>query len=177
MQFLCKAAAFAGIKTKKCNKHHQLALLESDFQAHLNEYGITYGTTEEYQFRLEQFAIKDEFIKAKNAEQDSFTVGHNKFSTWTHEEYRQLLGARVQPNETKNVKVLDTTNLADAVDWRTKGAVNPVKDQARCGSCWAFSATCAVEGAHFLKSGKLLSLSEQQVVSCDKTSYGCNGGW
>jgi C1A family cysteine protease len=177
MQFLCKAAAFAGIKTKNCHKHHQLAHVEKNFQAHLNEYGITFGTSEEYQFRLEQFAIKDAEIKKINAEQDSFTVGHNYMSTWTHDEYKQLLGYKGQTNETKNVVELDTSNLSDSVDWRTKGAVNAVKNQARCGSCWAFSATCAVEGAHFLKTGTLLSLSEQQVVSCDKTSYGCNGGW
>ena len=71
---------------------------------------------------------------------------------------------------------LPETNDAD-VDWRTKGAVNEVKDQARCGSCWAFSAICAFEGVHFIKTGELVSMSEQQVVSCYHISFGCNGGW
>jgi cathepsin F len=66
--------------------------------------------------------------------------------------------------------------LADSVDWRTKGAVNPVQNQGMCGSCWAFSSTAAIEGAHFLKTGQLLKLSEQQFVDCDKQSSGCNGG-
>lgn len=58
--------------------------------------------------------------------------------------------------------------------------MNPVKDQGQCGSCWAFSAIGALEGAYAIKSGKLLSFSEQQLVDCAKGdvygSDGCNGG-
>ena len=72
---------------------------------------------------------------------------------------------------------LDVSALPASVDWRTKGAVNAVKDQGQCGSCWAFSATAAVEGANAIKTGKLLDLSEQQLVDCDTQSQGCNGGW
>jgi len=63
-------------------------------------------------------------------------------------------------------------------DWRTKGYVNPVKDQGACGSCWAFSAVANMEAAWFRKTGDLLQLSEQQLVSCDKGGQdnGCNGG-
>ena len=150
--------------------------VEKEFMNWLAKHGKTYGTKEEYQFRLEQFALKDAEIKKINARQSSFTVGHNYMSTWTHDEYKQLLGVKGE-NKIRKVVELDTANLSASVDWRAKGAVNPVKNQARCGSCWAFSATCAVEAQHFFKTGKLESLSEQQVVSCDHTSYGCNGGW
>jgi cathepsin F len=60
------------------------------------------------------------------------------------------------------------------VDWRAK--INPVKDQGQCGSCWAFSAVEAIEACYIIKTGKKIIGSPQQVVDCDKSDSGCNGG-
>lgn len=69
--------------------------------------------------------------------------------------------------------------IPDSIDWRTKGAVTEVKDQGDCGSCWAFSAIGAIESHYFIKTGKLVSLSEQNIVDCtlDHGNSGCSGGF
>ncbi|KAK1384335.1 Senescence-specific cysteine protease SAG39 [Heracleum sosnowskyi] len=72
----------------------------------------------------------------------------------------------------------NVTAVPSTMDWRNKGAVTPIKDQGQCGCCWAFSAVAAMEGITQLKTGKLISLSEQELVDCDTSGedQGCEGG-
>merc|ERR1719440_622474 len=133
--------------------------------------------------RFEIFKDNVDFINHHNknlADKLGYTVGLNEFADMTNAEFvRKMNGfnARAMPKKDLNVELFDTSNLADSVDWTTKNAVTPVKNQGQCGSCWAFSTTGSTEGAYAIASGKLVSLSEQMLVSCDHNGdQGCNGG-
>ncbi|XP_064488074.1 procathepsin L-like [Ornithodoros turicata] len=125
-----------------------------------------------------------DFIQRHNLEYDlglrTHTVAVNSFADLTSEEYRQLyLGYR--PNQGKKTALgvhneASLYDIPDEVDWRKEGYVTPVKNQGKCRSSWAFATTGSLEGQHFRKTGKLVSLSEQNLVDCDTRSFGCNGG-
>jgi KDEL-tailed cysteine endopeptidase len=173
MNYICEAIAYWGIY--ECVDAN-LVVMEQKFQNHISSYGLSYGTEEEYQFRFDQFAMTDAELERINSDPENlYIVDHNQFSTLTKAEFKRILG-RMPAKEHATFTELPTANLSGAVDWRTKGAVNPVQDQGQCGSCWAFSSTAAMEGAHFIATGKLLKLAEQQFVDCDTQSSGCNGG-
>ena len=151
--------------------------LQQSFVQHMSEYGLSYGTEEEFNFRMGLFAKKDAELKEINATEENFTVGHNFMSTWTDAEYKKILGYAGMhlEEEPRNEVYLDEVDGYEK-DWRQDGAVVEIKNQGQCGSCWAFSATAALEGAHFVKTGKLLRQSEQQLVSCSWLNLGCHGG-
>jgi cathepsin L len=150
------------------------------FQNFMFQYNKIYAS-EDFLGRFEIFKANLDYINAHNsAGNHNFTLGVNEFTDMSNEEFvAVMLGFVGEPEEPVNVHEYNPTRiLADTVDWRTKGYVTGVKNQAQCGSCWSFSTTGATEGAHFKSAGKLVSLSEQNLMDCS-TSYGnhgCNGG-
>lgn len=110
-------------------------------------------------------------------------VAINKFADLTKEEFvQQYLKASApqQRSKREEPRANRTTRQASAyMDWTSMGAVTPIKDQGFCASCWAFSTVGALEGQYFLRTGTLVSFSEQNLVDCsvDQTNNGCNGGW
>lgn len=113
----------------------------------------------------------------------SYLLKMNHFGDMEDEEFYQFMNGFVQEQEeTMEVPVFQgsgTFKVPKEVDWRTKGYVTPVKNQGHCGSCWAFSATGALEAQIFKKTGRLTSLSEQNLVDCSRPqgNHGCSGGY
>jgi cathepsin L len=159
---------------------NSMTVEDTEFMNFVTKFRRSYGTKEEYSFRAKVFKANLAKIAAINSQNGNlFTVGVNQFADWTETEYKKLLGYKAGKKNPKNIVNLKVTDLPASVDWRTAGAVTPVKNQQQCGSCWSFSATGSMEGAHFLKTGQLVSLSEQQLVDCSgpQGNMGCNGGW
>lgn len=143
--------------------------------------GKKYGTDLEDRYRFAVFAENYANIELRNSQRDHITLGINKFADLTNDEFRANHLEGYTPKHTHNTlrkSIQNLKTLPVEVDWTTKGAVTPVKNQGQCGSCWAFSTTGSVEGAWFLKTGELESLSEQQLVDCSTAegNQGCNGG-
>ena len=110
----------------------------------------------------------------------SYWLGMNYLGDMTKEEVvKTLNGYIMQPRNPTDVFKPSLDFIPEVnVDWRTKGVVTPVRNQGECGSCYAFSAAGALEAQHFLKTGKLIPLSEQNLIDCSKPegNLGCEGG-
>jgi C1A family cysteine protease len=153
-----------------------LTAADYEFIKFVAEHGKSYGTSAEFAFRAAQFKDTLAKIDECNANQTTSTCGVNFLADYTAEEMKKLNGYKAELKTEFNYADLDTSDLADEINWVTKGAVTPVKNQGQCGSCWAFSTTGSVEGAEFQATGKLQSFSEQQLVDCSTQNNGCNGG-
>jgi hypothetical protein len=153
------------------------------FEAWTRALGRKYADAGERARRAAAFEANAAAIAAHNARADaglsSYRLGVNHLSDLSADEFaatylRPFERARPAGHEAR----LPTAGLAESVDWRTQGAVTPVKDQGRCGSCWSFSTTGAVEGAFAIATGALRSLSEQQLCDCSakEGDHACAGG-
>jgi cathepsin L len=132
-------------------------------------------TGDEYQTRLGIWISNKRLVQEHNAGKNSFKLAMNRFAHLTPAEYKVLLGFKV--NKAARKAAQKTSFVAnDEIDWRKKGVVNPIQDQAQCGSCWAFSTIQGQESSYAISYGKLQKLSEQNLVDCVTSCYGCDGG-
>ncbi|KAF2366913.1 Cathepsin propeptide inhibitor domain (I29) [Trinorchestia longiramus] len=151
------------------------------FQSFMREHDKKYDTPDEFRNRFSIFRQNLQRVKQlRRSEQGSATYGVTKFADLTEEEFSKMLGFKPElrrPSERRQVVTeIPKMDLPDSYDWRSFNVVTPVKKQGMCGSCWAFSTTGNVEGQWSLKHNELLSLSEQELIDCDKEDHGCEGG-
>jgi cathepsin L len=152
-----------------------------NFQRFVEAYGRRYSSQAEVEGRFAIFKDNLKLIHDRNNDGGTDVHGVNKFADIHPQEFRSMFnGARLIGSHesalTKEFNQTELTAKTSNIDWRTRGAVTPVKNQGQCGSCWAFSAAEQIESDVFLDTGTLFVLSPQQIVSCDTVDLGCNGG-
>jgi C1A family cysteine protease len=163
-------ASFPTLETSKTDK----------FEEFVKKYGREYASQYEKEYRRKVFNENLALIDASNAKGKSYTLGVTHFADLTGDEFKsQYLTGFIPPQNTTLMSTFEAPAgyvEASSVDWVEKGAVTAVKNQGSCGSCWTFSTTGALEGANYIASGTLTSLSEQNILDCDSGGEKCNGG-
>lgn len=152
--------------------------ITTEFSKFLKEFGRDYATVEDTMMRYRIFSGNYRKIQELNEEENGVEYGVNQFADLTEEEFRSTY-LTYKPSRTPCSLKHSKTEPKQKIDWREKGAVNRVKNQGACGSCWAFSAIGSLEGRAKIKSGKLVSFSEQELVDCSREygdNQGCGGG-
>lgn len=170
-------------------------LVKEEWNTFKLEHGKVYDNEMEDKFRMKIYAENKHVIAKHNQRYQqglvSYSLKQNKYGDMLHHEFVQAMngfnkttkhnkGLYGKSNKVRGATFIPAAHVTypDQVDWRKKGSVTEIKDQGKCGSCWAFSTTGALEGQHFRKTGYLVSLSEQNLVDCSSAygNNGCNGG-
>ncbi|KAG8377852.1 hypothetical protein BUALT_Bualt08G0076600 [Buddleja alternifolia] len=160
------------------------------FETWCKEHGKTYTSEQEKQYRLNVFEENYVYVTQHNGmSNSSYTLSLNAFADLTNHEFKtNYLGLSLSESDSvirlnregvsiEESYLMKESDVPSSVDWRKKGAVTGVKDQGSCGACWSFSATGAIEGINKIVTGSLVSLSEQELIDCDKSyNDGCGGG-
>jgi len=189
MKFLCLGVILA-LAVTLASAISVSQLIKDEWELFKKTHDKSYSEFED-KFRLKVYLENRHKIARHNTRNQfgdvSYTLAMNKYGDLLHHEFVAIMNGYKGKNGNKTSTVRQegaffvtpaNAILAENVDWRTKGAVSEVKDQGQCGSCWAFSSTGALEGQHFRKTGKMVSLSEQNLVDCSGKygNEGCNGG-
>ncbi|CAF1171084.1 unnamed protein product [Adineta steineri] len=177
--------SFSGAKSNELTSSELWNLFK---HAHMKQY----VNVEEENYRQTIFNDRVAMINEHNLEADlglyTYKLKINQFADMTHDEIVQTMSNKFQKSRTTKISTKSNRNvfrpppntpIPAAVDWREKGAVTSIiESQGQCASDWAYTATTALEGQHFLKTGKLVRLSAQNLLDCSSKfgNEGCNGG-
>uniref|UniRef100_A0A9I9D9N7 Ervatamin-B-like n=1 Tax=Cucumis melo TaxID=3656 RepID=A0A9I9D9N7_CUCME len=139
--------------------------------------------------RFKVFKDNARYVFRKNQMGRSLKLQLNQFADMFDDEFSSIHSSNITYYKNLHAKTIKAAGsrvggfmyerakeIPSSIDWRKKGAVNAIKNQGGCGSCWAFAAVAAVESIHQIKTNELVSLSEQEVVDCDYRDGGCRGG-
>ncbi len=179
--FVAGVALFALSAEKPANTFFLSGMddYENEYLDFVVKYGRSFEDKTDYAFRLAVFAQNFAFVSKSN--DDDLELAINEFADWTEAEYKKMLGFIMPSEEDLTNYKFHTPSFAvkKTVDWRAEGKVTPIKNQGKCGSCWAFSANAYLESANLIFKNTEVILSEQQMVECsyfDYGTFGCNGG-
>jgi cathepsin F len=153
------------------------------FDAWKSQFNKLYSSPEEEQLRFDNFKLSIDRVVSRNARSNGATFGLTKYADLSVEEFKSLYLGSVQPEVLPTADFLPTQNIEapSTFDWRNQNMVTPVKNQQQCGSCWAFSTVENIESMWCMKNKldctTFTPLSPQEIVDCDTTDSGCEGGW
>ncbi|KAL3309868.1 hypothetical protein Ciccas_011577 [Cichlidogyrus casuarinus] len=159
--------------------------VEEELHAHWRNYKSihekSYETDEEEQMRKDLWHANRKFIDNHNKLYEAgvvtYTLAQNHLSDRTEEELRSLRNfkgnSKTLPGK---VHTLSGNKIPESIDWRTVGGINPIRDQSECGACWTFSAVASLEFQYWNMTKSLISLSEEQLLSCMEGKSCKSGG-
>jgi len=169
--------------------------MRSEFNAWTRLHGRSYAS-QEFGYRYNVWRDNWAYIEHFNANANaSFTLSVNHMADMTPDEVARVYSGLVVPVSAHRRRALEEEAPRDpaqeeaelraverqvpaSFDWRTQGAVTPIKNQGSCGACYTFSSNAALEGMQKIATGHLPTLSEQMLLDCAQGTgnLGCSGG-